>query len=189
MKKFITADTHFGHHNIIKYCNRPFLSTEQMDEHLLRNWNDKVAPEDLVIVNGDFAYGRQWTADRLSWFCSRLNGTIDLVEGNHDSEVALKLCPGRFRAVHQMLLLSGGDAGNLGWLHVYHYPLRTWYKSNHGSGHLFGHVHGRFDYEPWGRSMDVGVDSNEFSPLALDTVVRRLAATPARLPGAAGARD
>ena len=29
MQVWFTADTHFGHGNIIKYCQRPFLSPEE----------------------------------------------------------------------------------------------------------------------------------------------------------------
>ena len=37
MKRFVTADLHFDHTNIIKYCDRPFVSKEQMNYVIMKN--------------------------------------------------------------------------------------------------------------------------------------------------------
>lgn len=39
---YFTADTHFGHYNVIRFCDRPFASAEEMDEAMIQNWNDRV---------------------------------------------------------------------------------------------------------------------------------------------------
>ena len=39
---FFTSDTHFFHEGIIKFCNHPFESVEEMNETLIRNWNETV---------------------------------------------------------------------------------------------------------------------------------------------------
>lgn len=43
---FFIADTHFNHSNIIKYCNRPFISSEDQTSKLIENWNSVVKDED-----------------------------------------------------------------------------------------------------------------------------------------------
>ena len=53
---FFVADTHFFHKNIIKYCSQPFLSITEMNETLIKNWNSKVSPGDIVFHLGDFAF-------------------------------------------------------------------------------------------------------------------------------------
>ena len=53
MKHFITADKHFGHANIIKYCQRPFKDVEVIDKALIRSWNERVKPEDTVFKKND----------------------------------------------------------------------------------------------------------------------------------------
>ena len=54
---FFTSDTHFFHEGIIRFCNRPFGSVEEMNETLIRNWNEKVPEDGTVFHLGDFAFG------------------------------------------------------------------------------------------------------------------------------------
>ena len=52
-KIFFTSDLHFGHENVLRFDNRPFETVEEMDDELIKRWNDKVAKGDLVYVLGD----------------------------------------------------------------------------------------------------------------------------------------
>lgn len=79
--RFFTSDTHFGHENILRYCDRPFSGVDHMNESLIRNWNNMVAPTDVVFHLGDVALG-PW--DRWDSILTRLNGYKILVVGNHD---------------------------------------------------------------------------------------------------------
>jgi calcineurin-like phosphoesterase family protein len=54
-KNFYIADLHFGHWNIVRYDNRPFESIEEMDNALIRNWNNVVSDEDTVYILGDIS--------------------------------------------------------------------------------------------------------------------------------------
>ena len=81
MKRCVVSDTHFNHANIIKYCSRPFESIEQMNEELIKRWNNTVAKDDIVYHLGDFAFGSK---EQLKEILGRLNGRVRLVMGNHD---------------------------------------------------------------------------------------------------------
>lgn len=78
---FFTSDTHFGHANIIRFCNRPFQNVEEMNEVLIENWNKVVSKDDTVFHLGDFAFGGSSVWNSI---IPRLNGHINLIIGNHD---------------------------------------------------------------------------------------------------------
>jgi len=50
--------------------------------------------------------------------------------------------------------------------------MRSWNKSIHGSWNLHGHSHGML--EPLTNQYDVGVDNNNYYPVNLDTIRRRI---------------
>ncbi len=39
---FFTGDEHFGHKNVIKYCNRPFSDVDEMDREIIKRHNEVV---------------------------------------------------------------------------------------------------------------------------------------------------
>ncbi len=74
---FFTADQHFYHENIIKYCNRPFRNMEEMNEELIKKWNEAISPIDHVYVIGDFVLGRaEKQVERLVSIVKQLKGHI-----------------------------------------------------------------------------------------------------------------
>lgn len=79
---FVVSDHHFGHEAIIKYCNRPFSSVEEMNEIIIQRHNEVVRPQDQVLFLGDVGIG----SDLRTLECvSRMNGKKHLIPGNHDS--------------------------------------------------------------------------------------------------------
>lgn len=156
MKTFFTADTHFGHENIIQYCNRPFKSVGEMDSVLIRNWNHIVHPEDVVYHLRDFAWRN------IGKYVGQLNGIIHLIRGSHDKQVTNSCA--HFASVKNLtsIVIDGNR------IVLCHHAMRVWQASHFNSWQLFGHSHGRV--KPVGKQWDVGVDRNDFYPLSYDYV-------------------
>lgn len=81
MRYWFISDTHFGHSNIITFCNRPFKSLYHMDRTIINNWNSRVGNNDVVFHLGDFAYRNNRSVTSYEKY---LNGKLILIRGNHD---------------------------------------------------------------------------------------------------------
>jgi calcineurin-like phosphoesterase family protein len=171
MNTFFTADTHLGHSAIIRFCSRPFLNVEEMNEIIIKNWNFKVKPKDRVYIIGDFAFGSR---EKILNYTQRLNGHIILIVGNHD-EIGQPVNYG-FSEKHQLLDIKINGK----FITMCHYAMRTWNKSHFDSWHIFGHSHGTLDKD-WGKCWDVGVDNNNFAPLEFEELKKIMDLQPHNL--------
>lgn len=167
---FFTADQHYGHANIIRFCNRPFATVEEMDRELIRRHNEVVGPDDVVVHAGDFAYR---SARAPQSYLEELNGRHILVRGSHD----------RWLDDTAREILELQIEGQL--VVVCHYALRTWPRSHYNSWQLYGHSHGQL--EPLGKQWDVGVDNNDYYPVSFARVQEIMAGQPDN-PGLVAAR-
>lgn len=78
---YFISDTHFNHENIIEYCNRPFKNFKEMNERIIKNWNDIINENDIIYHLGDLALGRK---ELIFDITKRLKGKKYLIRGNHD---------------------------------------------------------------------------------------------------------
>jgi calcineurin-like phosphoesterase family protein/2'-5' RNA ligase len=81
---YLVGDTHFDHQNIIKYCDRPFRDAQEMNEAMIRNWNDTVKEGDIVYFLGDWAFGKGCRPTK--YWMDRVQGHIKAIKGSHDPD-------------------------------------------------------------------------------------------------------
>lgn len=129
------SDPHFGHKNIIKYEPefRLFKDTDDMDETIIKNYNDTVGDEDLVFWLGDMFFTK---SERTEYIASRLQkGRKILILGNHDH-----YSPTKYRRLgfepHRMYmykdhLLTHEPVSSENMKNLAHYGIRN----------IHGHVH------------------------------------------------
>lgn len=136
-KIWFISDTHFGHTNVLKYCNRPFKSIQEHDEILIKNWNSVVKPGDTIYHLGDFGFTDR---DKIKKILRRLMGNKFFIRGNHDKVMKGEILDffsghGDYREIKvpdeemdlkQVIVMS-------------HYPFESWNKRHHGAWHLHGH--------------------------------------------------
>ena len=166
-----TSDLHLGHANIIRHCNRPFESIEDMDECILEKWNAKVRPNDTVYIMGDFMFRNKRPPEE---YLSRMPGKKHLVVGNHDQAWMKTVDLGEwFESVEMMHFMSDGQRK----LTMCHYPMLSWPFSNHGGYMVYGHIHDdtRMDYWPMIERnplmLNAGADINGFEPVTFEEML------------------
>jgi len=180
--RFFTADLHFGHANIIGYCQRPFADVEEMNEALVHQWNEVVGADDEVWVLGDVAMGQ---LRHSLTYVAGLNGTKVLVPGNHD-----RCWPGhgpQADAWNERYLDAGfasitGEVAELDVLGTSvlacHFPFEgdshdedrfnSHRPVDDGRPLLHGHVHTSWRQKD--RQVNVGCDVWDYRPVAEDVV-------------------
>ena len=173
---FFTSDTHFGHDNIIKYCNRPYGSAAAMDFDLIKNWNTTVSESDTIYVLGDFIWGKDKL--KIAGRVRGLNGQIILVRGNHDRDVIYEVekligNPSKFKVVDYLELKCEGYKFVMS-----HYPITSWNGAATGSIDLHGHSHGMIPST--NQQYDVGVDANnhKYKPISVIDLISNLQKLP-----------
>lgn len=178
MQTYFTSDFHIKHSNIIKYCERPFINTEEMAREIIARHNSVVNVDDIVYNLGDFSLDEKYVQPVLS----QLHGTQYLIAGNHDTCHARKRKHERaierylsygFKAVYQEYHLNDqillhhlpyeGDSKNEARYLEYR-------PKNEGKWLLHGHTHSKNII--FGKQIHVGVDAHNFTPISFNYVMQ-----------------
>lgn len=172
---WFTSDLHLSHYNSIAHNNRPYSSVQQMNEELIKHWNNRVQPNDVIYVLGDFCWG--WNSQQIQQTLDKLNGIKYLIYGNHDKLGPHRLANRWVEIVPYKEINIGND-----FITMCHYPMAEWNCCYRGSYHLYGHCHGKFDLANVTKDlahhntkcMDVGVDANNYMPISWDEIKQKL---------------
>ena len=162
---WFTSDTHFYHQNIIKYCNRPWATAEEMTEGMIARWNSVVGENDKVFHLGDFSFGNRAKVEAAF---KRLNGKIDLVMGNHDRLRVKDYYEIGFHRVYDKPILFAN------FFILSHAPIQ-WVKDGDVYANLFGHVHNMEMYKTYTKnSCCVCVERHDYKPISFNEIKTNL---------------
>ncbi len=178
---FLTSDTHFGHINICNFTNydgspvRPWNDVQEMDEEMVKRWNNTVGPKDKVYHLGDVVINRRCLA-----IMDRLNGDKVLIRGNHDIFRLSDYTP-YFRDVRGCHVMNG--------MILTHIPISKDSLARFGCN-IHGHTHGNRVRKLRGVNVKTGemlysdeidpdyfcvcVEQTDFTPILFEEVIQRI---------------
>lgn len=168
---YFTSDCHFNHNNILKYEpeTRPFNTIEEMNETIISNWNNVVKPEDTVYVLGDMFMG---ALDAIEPIFNRLNGTVKIIRGNHDTRNRL--------AEYERLGIEVKDIDYFVYKGRFfilcHFPMtneefiRMIVQDNSEVVFLYGHIHSNAPKGYVDGTYHVGADTNNLTPISIEQI-------------------
>ena len=136
---YFISDTHFGHLNIIRFDNRPFITLEEMDGKLIENWNNVVNRDDTVYILGDFSW---YKADKTTEILKQLKGHKRLIKGNHDKFLHNAECKKQFDSIVDYDEIKVDNKKVV----LSHYPITFFNGHYYNSIHLYGHVHNSHEW-------------------------------------------
>lgn len=167
---FLVSDTHFGHQGVCRFLRddgtklRPWDTAEEMDEEMVRRWNETVRPNDKVYHLGDVVINK-----KALQTLSRLNGDKVLIKGNHDIFKLEDYTP-YFRDIRGYHVMNG--------MILSHIPVHESALYRFGTN-VHGHTHsnrvminGEIDI----RYHCVCVEQTDFAPILFEDVIKRIEA-------------
>lgn len=167
-ENYYISDLHLGHANIIRLCNRPFASVEEMDHALIDNWNARLHQNDHIYIIGDFSYK---SACPVSKYLDELKGHKHLIIGNHDGKWMCHFdIDGYFESVDEQLEIFDGSRGVI----MNRYPLMTFPRKRYM---VYGHIHANKPDSCWpvlqryDHALNASVEVNEYMPVTLDELI------------------
>lgn len=166
---FLTSDTHFGHAGVCRFtCDdgvtkiRPWTDPDEMDEEMVKRWNETVKPTDKVYHLGDVVINR-----RCLSILRRLNGDKVLIKGNHDI-FKLSDYTQHFRDIRGYHVMN-----NIILSHIPVHPD----SAGRFRANIHGHLHQRRllkngEIDPF--YFNVSVEQTDFKPILFEEVLERI---------------
>lgn len=166
---YFTADNHFGHENVIRFCDRPFGSAAEMNKTMICLWNERVHKNDTVYVLGDMFF----RCENIEEILKQLKGKKYLIVGNHDESWLRKFdATAYFENITKFLETSDGQHK----LVLSHRPLVSW-DHERRAYMIHGHIHNDTSADFWPllcvrkRALNAGVDVNGFHPVTFEELL------------------
>ena len=178
MAIYFTSDLHFNHDVEFIWKARGFNSIEEMNENIIKHFNERVTAEDDVYILGDLCLGggSKEVMEQNKSLIERLNGKLHIIRGNHDTDRRMEM----YKTCSNIVECGGlwADYIKYNGYHFYmsHFPTITSNLEKESLKQctccLFGHTHQTTNfYYDMPMVYHVGVDSHDCYPCNLDDII------------------
>ena len=165
MKTFVTSNLQFGRPSAIKRFDRPFQDVDKMNQQLVKNWNEEVAPGDIVYHLGNFAWDPKVAQDALNL----LNGRIYLMPAESDEAVQHLYSKGQLpksaSMMNRILPIKKFECTLSYW------PMKAWPRHDEGYYSIIGYPSREFKSQPEHRIINVSTDLWSYRPQELEKLI------------------
>lgn len=158
---FVWSDIHFGHGNIIKYCNRPYPNRQLMDQCLVGNYQNNIKHDDIVIFGGDIGFMKEHDINHI---LNQLPGYKIQIVGNHDMHRDGRLYELAFNERHLCFVVDVQDVDMEYQLLFTHYPMDP-LNIPEGCYNVHGHIHDNL--VPGNKHINMCVEHTGYKPVLL----------------------
>lgn len=178
MNRWFISDTHFNHANFLKFRDekgnliRPFESVEEMNELMIKNWNETISDDDKIYHLGDVSMSNVTAFHNVM---RRLKGKKTLILGNHD-DYKMSAYSQYFRDIRSWKNFHNGPKKFI----VTHAPLHEESFFPHRAFlNVHGHIHEKHVWknkhrtEQDERYMNMCVEHWNYTPVHIDEIFKR----------------
>lgn len=174
---YFTSDLHFCHDREFIYKPRGFNTVWEMNNTIMKNWNNLIEYDDTVYILGDLMLNDNEEGIEL---LKNLNGKKKIIFGNHCTNTRIEL----YKNLPNTEVRGWADRLDYNGYHFYlsHYPTLT---SNLDGGrslkqrilNLFGHTHSKDKFYQDNPTMyNVALDAHNNTPVSIEQIIEDMKA-------------
>lgn len=163
-KIYFAADFHFGHRNVIEYCNRPFNNVSEMNSQLIKNFNNTVEHDAITYILGDFSF---LNTESTKQILKAMKGFKILVKGNHDPKPNSYYRKLGFSEVYDKPIIFRNQ------FILSHEPINDKLYENSYFINIYGHLHNNAVNRD-NKKFCCSLEMINYKPISLDDLLKNL---------------
>ena len=173
--KYFSSDLHFYDEGLIKYCDRPFSSVDEMHRKIIDNFRDKVNGNGEIYILGDIAGRNVADLEKKDYTqifdqmgINNPNTPFHLILGNHDTLQIQDYTDMGFVSVKRIAHIRLGKLETM----LTHDPCMVQPKNTLA---LCGHIHTLFDHicnvQRNTLTINVCLETRDYTPVSEDEII------------------